>query len=77
MLFKLNSKLNKLKFDHRARWGCTRGNALSEPRGVARRAGAVRRGGRVRGLRCRGQGLCAGGPRQGATLPRAGAMRRG
>jgi hypothetical protein len=41
MLIKLNSKLIKLKFDHRARWGCARGNALGEPGGAARRAGAA------------------------------------
>jgi hypothetical protein len=62
MLIKLNSKLIKLKFDHRARCGCTRGNALGESGGAApgghtaegrgRAAAPLRQGGR-------------GGPRQG------------
>jgi hypothetical protein len=64
MFIKLNSKLIKLKFDRRARWGCACGNALCKPRGAAL-PGHGRRAGAEAALRGRGH---VPGPR-----PRAGA----
>jgi hypothetical protein len=89
MFLKLNSKLSKLKFDRRARWGCTRGNALGKPRGATLpgqglRAGPRPRAGeggwavppRGRGRAAGEQGRAAGGPRPGRGKPGGAQGRR-